>query len=60
MFKLSGDYERVNEKISEYVERHKPKGLILFDQLRAESHEPGKYGDFDELPDTLKTYLVND
>lgn len=60
MFKLSGDYERVNEKISEYVERHKPKGLILFDQLRAEPHEPGKYGDFDELPDILKTYLVND
>jgi hypothetical protein len=60
MFKLSGDYERVNEKISEYVERHKPKGLILFDQLRAEPHEPGMYGDFDELPDTLKTYLVND
>ena len=58
-FKLSGDYESVNEKISEYVEKHKPEGLKLFDQLRAEPHEPGMYGDFDELPEALKAYLVN-
>ena len=57
-FKLSGDYERVTEKIQEYVEKHKPKGLQLFDQLRAEPHEKGMYGDFDELPEALKAYIV--
>jgi len=57
-FKLSGDYERVTEKIQEYVEKHKPKGLQLFDQLRAEPHEKGMYGDFDELPEALKAYIM--
>lgn len=57
-FDLSGDYERVNEKINEYVEKHKPKGLQLFDQLRAEPHEKGMYGDFEVLPEDLKVYNV--
>ena len=57
-FDLSGDYERVTEKINEYVEKHKPKGLQLFDQLREEPHEEGMYGDFEELPEALKAYTV--
>lgn len=57
-FKLSGDYESVTEKISEYVEKHKPEGLKLFDQLRAAPHKTGMYGDFEELPEALKPYLV--
>ena len=57
-FDLSGDYERVTEKINEYVEKHKPKGLQLFDQLREEPHEEGMYGDFEKLPEALKAYAV--
>ena len=57
-YDLSGDYERVTEKINEYVEKHKPKGLQLFDQLREEPHEEGMYGDFEKLPEALKAYTV--
>lgn len=57
-FKLSGEYERVTEIINEYIEKHKPEGLKLFDQLRAEPHEKGMYGDFEELPEALKAYTV--
>jgi len=57
-FKLSGDHERVTQKINEYVEKHKPEGLILFDQLCAEPHERGIYGEFEELPEILKGYIV--
>ena len=53
-YNLSGDYERVTE----YVEKHKPKGLQLFDQLREEPHEKGMYGDFEVLPEALKAYTM--
>lgn len=56
-FKLSGDYKEVIRRILAFAREHKPEGLKLYDRLKAEPHEQGMYGDFEELPEALKTYL---
>ena len=58
-FKLSGDYEQVIELIVTFAEQHKPEGLKRYDELKAQPHERGMYGDFDELPKELEIYLID-
>lgn len=58
-YKLSGDYEQVLALILQFAEQHQPEGLKRYEALKAEPHERGIYGDFDELPKELEIYLIN-
>ena len=56
-FNLSGSYETVTDIILQFVANHKPEGLRLFDQLKAEPHQDATFGEFEELPKALEPYL---
>ena len=57
-FILSGAYEAVTDAILQFVASHKPEGLRLFDQLKAEPHESAMFGEFEQLPEPLEPYLI--
>lgn len=58
-YKLSGDYEQVIRQILDFAQSHKPDGLKRYEALKAQPHEPGKYGDFETLPTELERYAVS-
>ena len=57
-FNLSGGYEKVTDAILQFVASHKPEGLRLFDQLKAEPHEGAMFGEFDQLPPPLHPFSI--
>ncbi len=58
LFKLSGNYQHVNEVLMSFVRNHQPNGYKLFKKYQAEPHEGAMYGEFKELPEALKSYSV--
>ena len=58
-YKLSGDYEQVIRQILDFAQSHKPDGLKRYEALKAQPHEPGKYGDFETLPTELERYAIS-
>ena len=58
-FILSGAYEAVTDAILQFVASHKPEGLRLFDQLKAEPHESAMFGEFEHLPAPFEPYVIH-
>ena len=57
-YKLSGDYEKVETLILQFIETHKTECEKRMEELSKEPHESRFFGEFETLPEELKPYEV--
>lgn len=57
-YRLSGEYQEVNNLITLFIEKHKTQCEILFEKYSSEPHEQALFGEFKNLPTKLRKYVV--
>lgn len=58
LFKMSGDYEKAQGLIKQFISIHKTRCELLFDEYARKPHKRAEFGEFQELPEELIPYKV--
>lgn len=57
-FNISGDFDKLELLIAEYIKAHPTKAEELHKRLSLESHNRAEFGEFETLPEELEQYRL--
>lgn len=57
-FDISGDFDKLELLIAEYIKGHPTKAEELFNRLSLEPHNKADFGEFETLPEELEQYRL--